>query len=162
MRGKAELPLSVRLTGRIGGGHVEFGQGVVLIGNIVPIEFVSTKMLAIDRRSHVHQLRLIDISSQKDQNWTLLLLGHHTLILDNNEHGVEDRDTPPPSAPVTIEDHAWIGSRVIILPGCSVGHHSVVGAGSVVTKDIPANCLAVGNSARVVRQFASFRVTRLV
>jgi acetyltransferase-like isoleucine patch superfamily enzyme len=49
----------------------------------------------------------------------------------------------------------WIGSRVIILPGISIGHHSVIGAGSVVTKDVPANCLMVGNPARVVRRFAT-------
>jgi acetyltransferase-like isoleucine patch superfamily enzyme len=42
---------------------------------------------------------------------------------------------------------------VVILPGVFVGHHSVIGAGSVVTKDIPPNCLAVGNPARVVRRF---------
>jgi maltose O-acetyltransferase len=52
----------------------------------------------------------------------------------------------------------WIGSRVIILPGLFVGHHSVIGAGSVVTKDIPANCLAVGNPARVVRRFVGVGV----
>jgi acetyltransferase-like isoleucine patch superfamily enzyme len=57
-----------------------------------------------------------------------------------------------PSAPVKIGDHVWIGSRVIILPGVSIGDHAAVGAGSVVTKSIPPNCLAVGNPARVVRE----------
>src|SRR3974390_805125 len=82
---------------------------------------------------------------------------HHTLILDRNEHGVEQREVVPPSAPVVIEDHVWIGSRAIILPGVCIGQHSVVGAGSVVTKDIPANCLAVVNPARVVRRFDRVR-----
>jgi acetyltransferase-like isoleucine patch superfamily enzyme len=59
----------------------------------------------------------------------------------------------PPPAPVIIEDHVWIGSRAIILPGVVVGHHSVIGAGSVVAKDVPANCLAVGSPARIVRRF---------
>jgi acetyltransferase-like isoleucine patch superfamily enzyme len=58
----------------------------------------------------------------------------------------------PPAAPVLIEDHVWIGAHVIILPGVRIGRHSAIGAGSVVTKDVPANCLAVGNPARVLRQ----------
>jgi tetrahydrodipicolinate N-succinyltransferase len=47
----------------------------------------------------------------------------------------------------------WIGSHAIILPGVRIGRHAAIGAGSVVTKNIPANCLAVGNPARVVRRF---------
>lgn len=53
--------------------------------------------------------------------------------------------------PVTIEDGCWIGAGVIILPGVTIGKGSVIGAGSVVTKDIPANSVAVGNPCRVIR-----------
>jgi acetyltransferase-like isoleucine patch superfamily enzyme len=157
IRGKARLTLSVRLAGRIrlrGDGDVEFGQGVTLMGDVVPIEFVSHKgaRISIGDRTFINYGSSISAHKQVKIGCHCLL-GHHTLILDNNEHGVEQREVMPPSAPVIIEDHVWIGSRVIILPGVFVGHHSVVGAGSVVTKDIPANCLAVGNPARVVRRF---------
>ena len=54
--------------------------------------------------------------------------------------------------PVMIEDGCWIGGGVIILPGVTIGQKSVIGAGSVVTKDIPANSLAVGNTCRVIRK----------
>ena len=54
--------------------------------------------------------------------------------------------------PVTIEDGCWIGGGVIILPGITIGKGSVIGAGSVVTKNIPANSLAVGNPCRVIRK----------
>lgn len=54
--------------------------------------------------------------------------------------------------PVTIEDGCWIGGGVIILPGVRIGKGSVIGAGSVVTKNIPANSLAVGNPCKVVRK----------
>jgi acetyltransferase-like isoleucine patch superfamily enzyme len=57
----------------------------------------------------------------------------------------------PPSEPVDIEDHVWIGSHVCILPGVRIGRHSAVGAGGIVTTYIPPNCLAAGNPARVVR-----------
>lgn len=54
--------------------------------------------------------------------------------------------------PVTIGDNVWICTGAIILPGVTIGSNSVIGAGSVVTKDIPANSLAVGNPCRVIRQ----------
>ncbi len=54
--------------------------------------------------------------------------------------------------PVRIEDGAWIGGGTVILPGVTIGRNSVVGAGSVVTRSIPANCVAVGNPCRVIKQ----------
>lgn len=54
--------------------------------------------------------------------------------------------------PVKIEDGVWIGGGVIILPGVTIGRNSVIGAGSVVTRSIPANCVAVGNPCRVIKQ----------
>ncbi|MBD3887447.1 sugar O-acetyltransferase [Phormidium tenue FACHB-886] len=54
--------------------------------------------------------------------------------------------------PITIGNNVWLGGGVIILPGVSIGENTVVGAGAVVTKDLPANVVAVGNPARVIRQ----------
>jgi len=54
-------------------------------------------------------------------------------------------------APVIVEDDAWIGTGAIILSGVTIGRGAVVGAGSVVTRNIPANAIAVGNPARVVK-----------
>ena len=53
--------------------------------------------------------------------------------------------------PITVGDNVWLGGGVIILPGVSIGENTVVGAGAVVTKDLPANVVAVGNPARVIR-----------
>lgn len=53
---------------------------------------------------------------------------------------------------VTIGDNCWIGGSVTILPGVTIGNGCTIGAGSVVTKDIPDNCVAVGNPARVIRR----------
>jgi len=61
------------------------------------------------------------------------------------------RDKLEAAEPITLGDNVWLGGGVIVLPGVSIGDNSVVGAGSVVTKDIPANSVAVGNPARVVR-----------
>ena len=53
--------------------------------------------------------------------------------------------------PVHIGNNCWIGAGSIILPGVTIGDNTVIGAGSVVTKDIPANVVAVGNPCRVLR-----------
>lgn len=53
--------------------------------------------------------------------------------------------------PVTIGDNVWICTGVIVLPGVTIGANSVIGAGSIVTKDIPPNSLAVGNPCKVIR-----------
>lgn len=55
------------------------------------------------------------------------------------------------SLDVTVGEQVWIGAGALILPGVTIGDRSVIGAGSVVTRDIPADVLAVGNPARVVR-----------
>lgn len=54
--------------------------------------------------------------------------------------------------PITIGNNVWIGAHVSVLPGVSIGDNTVIGAGSVVTKDIPANVLAYGNPCRVIRE----------
>ena len=54
--------------------------------------------------------------------------------------------------PVHIGSNCWIGAGAVILPGVTIGDNSVIGAGSVVTKDIPANVVAVGNPCRVLRE----------
>lgn len=54
--------------------------------------------------------------------------------------------------PVTIEDNCWIGANVTICPGVTIGENTVVGAGSVVTKSLPANVVAAGNPCRVIRE----------
>jgi maltose O-acetyltransferase len=53
--------------------------------------------------------------------------------------------------PITVADNVWLGGGVLVLPGVTIGENSVVGAGAVVTKDLPPNVVAVGNPARVIR-----------
>jgi maltose O-acetyltransferase len=54
--------------------------------------------------------------------------------------------------PITVGDNVWLGGGVIVLPGVTIGDNTVVGAGAVVTRDLPADVVAVGNPARVVRR----------
>lgn len=63
------------------------------------------------------------------------------------------------AAPVHIKDNCWIGANVTICPGVTIGENSVIGAGSVVIKDIPANCVAVGNPCKVLRSIDEHDMT---
>jgi acetyltransferase-like isoleucine patch superfamily enzyme len=80
-------------------------------------------------------------------------LGSQSILIDNAFHELdpERRNERPDSAPVVLEDNVWLAARVIVLPGVTIGRDSVVGAGSVVTKDIPAGVLAAGIPAKVIR-----------
>jgi maltose O-acetyltransferase len=75
-----------------------------------------------------------------------LLTATHPLDAGRRREGWEG------SAPITISDDVWLGGGVIVLPGVTIGAETVVGAGAVVTKDLPAGVLAVGNPARVIRE----------
>ncbi len=61
------------------------------------------------------------------------------------------RDKWEAAKPITIGDNVWLGGGAIVLPGVTIGDNTVVGAGAVVTRDLPADVVAVGNPARVVR-----------
>src|ERR1041384_2050595 len=79
-------------------------------------------------------------------------IGSQSILIDNAFHELdpERRDQQPESAPLVLEDNVWLAARVIVLPGVTIGRNTVVGAGSVVTKDIPPNVLAAGIPAKVI------------
>lgn len=56
------------------------------------------------------------------------------------------------SVPIVIEDDAWVGAHSIILKRVTIGARSIIAAGSVVTKSIPADCIAVGNPCKVIKK----------
>jgi maltose O-acetyltransferase len=65
------------------------------------------------------------------------------------------RDKLEAAQPIVIGDNVWLGGGVIVCPGVTIGENSVIGAGSVVTRDIPANVVAVGSPARVIRSIGA-------
>ncbi len=80
-------------------------------------------------------------------------IGSHVTIMDNDYHSLdpERRNEVPPSAPIVLEENVWLGVRVVVLRGVTIGAGSVVAAGSIVVRDIPPRSLAGGMPARVIR-----------
>lgn len=126
------------------------------IGNNVVIQ----PPITLFRGSTVH----IGDNSYINSNLTLvddyiINIGKYCLIAPNvtittTGHPIDPtlRKTKMYSFPINIEDNVWIGAGAIILPGITIGHNSVIGAGSIVTKDIPCNVVAFGNPCKVVRE----------
>ena len=83
-------------------------------------------------------------------------IGGCVLITDTDAHPMDymarrSSNEGTKSAPVVIEDDVWVGAHCIILKGVTIGARSIIGAGSVVTKSIPADCVAAGNPCRVIK-----------
>jgi acetyltransferase-like isoleucine patch superfamily enzyme len=88
-----------------------------------------------------------------------VMLAQHIVVSGLN-HRYEDVSLPPSKQDVdrkmiTIEDNVWIGANAVITAGVTIGKHAIVGAGSVVTKDVPAYSVVVGNPARIIKQYDS-------
>lgn len=79
----------------------------------------------------------------------VIATGGHPLLPVLREWGMQY------NMPVRIGRNCWLGAGVIVLPGVSIGDNAVIGAGSVVTRDVPANVLAVGSPCRVLRELGS-------
>ena len=157
LHGAARLPLTVRVIGRVcatGRRRMTFGEHVLIVGTIVPVELHAGEEgrisigdgCFINYGTSIAALDHVSIGSGCQ-------IGQYTIINDNDFHCVEDKQRLPPSRPVVLEDRVWLGARVIVRRGVRIGHDAVIGAGSVVTRDIPPRSVAVGVPARVIRSF---------
>lgn len=80
------------------------------------------------------------------------MVAQECIISDSDWHGLYNRTRPfRCTRSVTLEDNVWLGARAIVGKGVRIGENSVIGAGSVVTKSIPANVVAAGNPARIIK-----------
>src|SRR5438477_1526329 len=106
----------------------------------------------------------IDIDSQRLISWNIIIeesyfqpLKPAQRLIDAQAVAPFYKDRPPrpklETRPVKISDNVWIGMNAIILKGVTIGENSVVAAGAVVTKSVPANCIVAGNPAAVVKTF---------
>lgn len=147
----------VRLNGHprvINLGRMQIADRVRLDSTTATLELVSESggLLDIEERVFLNfgcslaATKLIRIGARS-------LLGPHCMLMDNSYHHVEPerRQERPDSQPIILEPNVWLGPRTIVLPGVTIGEGACIGAGSVVTKDIPPRTLAVGVPARPIR-----------
>lgn len=115
-----------------GGRHVHFGNRVYANFNLTLVD-----------DTHI----FVGDCTMFGPNVTVATAGH-PIIPCLRKYGTQY------NAPVHIGKNCWIGAGALIMPGITIGDNSVIGAGSVVTKDIPANVVAVGNPCRVLREIS--------
>lgn len=113
-----------------GGRHVHFGRNIYANFNLTLVD-----------DTHIY----VGDNTMFGPNVVVATAGH-PLLPELREQGFQY------NAPVHIGRNCWIGAGAILLPGVTVGDNAVIGAGSIVTKDVPANVLAVGNPCRVLRE----------
>ena len=90
-----------------------------------------------------------------------VMMGKYCVIINQNHRYLDEGYAGFEGKDVVIDDYAWIGHRVTILPGVRIGRHAIVGAGAVVTKSIPDYAIAVGNPA-VVKKYRKGDVIKTV
>lgn len=112
-----------------GGKHVHFGRNVYANFNLTCVD---------DAHIYVGDYTMLAPN-------VVLATGAHPILPQLREQGLQF------NLPVRIGRNCWLGAGVIVLPGVTIGDNTVVGAGSVVTKDLPANVVAVGNPCKVLR-----------
>lgn len=113
-----------------GGRHVHFGKKVYANFNLTLVD-----------DTHIY----VGDHTMFGPNVTLATAGH-PILPELREQGYQY------NAPVHIGKNCWLGAGVIVLPGVTIGDNTVIGAGSIVTKDIPSNVVAVGNPCKVLRE----------
>jgi maltose O-acetyltransferase len=156
LAGCKQLGIRPRLYGRCwveGGDGIEIGDRLHIVGRTVRCELATHaggRLLIGDRvflnyGTSISAHTRVEIGSgcAIGQYAILLDCDYHTPGLTGDGHGAP--------APIVLEENVWLGARVMVLKGVTVGRGTVVAAGSVVTKNLPAGVLAAGMPARVLR-----------
>ncbi len=153
-----KLGTRTRLWGRpyvVNNGDMFIGERVQFVSTIVPLEVHTGPEGKIEIGDRVYINYGCSISaSMHVKIGNDCSIGTYCMLIDNDFHHIDPsrRNERPPSKPIVLEDNVWLGGRVIVLRGVTIGKNSVVAAGSVVTKDVPPNCIAAGVPAKVVKE----------
>jgi acetyltransferase-like isoleucine patch superfamily enzyme len=132
-------------------GSIEVGEGLTIRSrkyNMVEISCARDGRLSFGKNVFLNQGVRIACSREISIGDNALI-GDETVILDNDYHGVGNSFAK--AAPVRIESDVWLGTRVIVLRGVTIGRGTVIGAGAVVTRSIPPFVFAAGVPAYVIK-----------
>ncbi len=150
---------------RFPGAGIDIGDGCLIRSNFWSnlIGLYQRTIIVAKRGAEISIGKNVGISGSTIYAWDHISIGDNTLIganckiLDSDLHPLdaEDRNSnnwdAVKTAPISIGANCFIGCNCLILKGVTIGDNSVIGAGSVITKDIPANSVAAGNPAKIIR-----------
>lgn len=153
---------ALRITGELNSGYhePEVVRGLLseLTGRPVDESVTLFPPFTSDFGKNIHLGRRVFINAGcrfQDQGGITIgddcLIGHNAVIATLQHDIAPSRRADLVPSPVVIGRNVWLGANVTVLPGVTIGDDAVIGAGSVVTKDVPARTVAVGSPARVVR-----------
>lgn len=157
LRHATTLGVPVTLRGRphiVNQGRMTIGSRVRLDSTVAMLELVSLPggHLEIGDNVFINHGTSI-VSSAHVRIGRDSLIGTHVMVMDCDFHNVETKEWDTTGRPVLIGERVWLANRAIVLKGITIGDDAVVGAGSVVTRDVPPRTVVAGNPARVIRTF---------
>jgi acetyltransferase-like isoleucine patch superfamily enzyme len=134
-------------------GQIRLGDHVVLRSAQARVELhtFSSGYLSIGHHSYLNQGCTL-AATDRIEIGERCLIGEFVAIHDTHFHRTEPA-RPVTTAPIRIGHNVWIGHRAIILAGVTIGDHAIIGAGAIVTKNVPARTIVAGNPAKPVRTF---------
>jgi acetyltransferase-like isoleucine patch superfamily enzyme len=164
LSGEIEVTIRANLFNHGSKANVKLGKHVVIDGTL---ECYERGMLLVGDYSFVGRARIF--AAHKVDIGIGVLISDNVIILDSDLHSLSaskrfaeavawSKGKFPnvydgiPGEPVIISDHVWIGANSVILKGVTIGEGAIVGAGSVVTKDVPPYTIVAGNPARIIRE----------
>lgn len=132
-----------------GKGKILAGENLVLNSLAFRIEIFAGENAILKIGNNVYINEGVTITAVKRiEIGDYSIIGSQTIITDTDWHGFNGH--PPKTSPVIIGKHVWICARVIILKGVTIGDNSIVGAGSLVTKNVDKNTIVAGNPAKKI------------
>ena len=157
LRSATRIGARVRLRGRpwiVNRGTMTIGDRVQLVSTVAKLELVTLPggHLDIGNRVYINYGTSI-VASNHVKISDGCLIGAHVTVMDTDFHRVEDKMPDRTGIPIVLEERVWLANRSIVLKGITIGHDSVVAAGSVVVEDVPPRVVVAGVPARVIRRF---------
>lgn len=126
--------------------HCDHGDNIFLGSDVI----IGMNCTFVDNQSIHIGNRVLIASNVQFYTSSHPILPQERLVSDWKEKNVTFFRTY--ARPIRVNDNAWIGGGSILLPGVTIGENSVIGAGSVVNRSIPANCVAAGNPCKIIRR----------
>jgi acetyltransferase-like isoleucine patch superfamily enzyme len=150
------------------GPNISLGKNVVIVGGTG----YKTTITTVKKDKKAGRVKIGDnvlvMNGVRISSATEVIIGNDCMLAnfcyltDSDWHDIYDRTSSPGrSGPIILEDGVWIGDSAIICKGVHIGKNSIIGAGSVVRKDIPANVVAIGNPVKIVKKLDPERIVTM-